>query len=125
MGLFVKRIYDPREASDGYRVLVDQLWPRGVAREKAGIDEWLKDIAPSTQTRRRFSHDPAKWTDFLRNYSNELAARPKAVDRLIEKARKSPVTLVYAARDTRHNNAMALKWYLEMRYPDITAAGRT
>jgi uncharacterized protein YeaO (DUF488 family) len=125
MSLFIKRVYDPKDDSDGCRVLVDQLWPRGVARSNSGIDEWLKDIAPSRQTRQRFNHDPAQWADFLRNYYDELDARPEAVEHLIKKARKNRVTLIYAARDTQHNNAVALKRYLERIHPEIAATGRT
>lgn len=117
MGLFVKRIYDPRAASDGYRVLVDQLWPRGIARNKAEIDEWLKDIAPSRQTRQLFNHDPARWAEFLRNYYDELDSRREQVEQLIEKARKRRVTLLYGAKNTTRNNAVALKRYIEQMHP--------
>lgn len=119
MTLRIKRVYEPRAAADGYRVLVDQLWPRGITREKAGIDEWLKDIAPSRQTRQLFNHDPARWADFLRNYYDELDARRDQVEHLIEKARKRRVTLLYGAKNTTRNNAVALKRYIEQMHPHI------
>jgi uncharacterized protein YeaO (DUF488 family) len=114
-GFRVKRIYEPAAADDGFRVLVDRLWPRGVAKAKAHIDEWLKDVAPSDALRRRFHDRPAKWNEFVAAYSRELEQEPAkaAAAGLREKSQHEPVTLLYAARDQSHNNAVALKEWLE------------
>ncbi len=116
-GFRVKRIYEPAAADDGFRVLVDRLWPRGVAKAKAHIDEWLKDVAPSDALRHRFHDHPAEWEEFVAAYGRELEQEPAktAAASLREKARHEPVTLLYAARDESHNNAMALKDLLERR----------
>lgn len=115
MPITVKRVYEPVEEGDGYRVLVDRVWPRGLARERIRIDAWLKEAAPSDALRRWFGHDPNKWERFKERYHEELAARPDALERLLAAARTGPVTLVFAARDAKHNNAVALKEYLERR----------
>lgn len=109
--IVVKRVYDPPEPSDGTRVLVDRLWPRGVTKERARVDLWLKEVAPSNQLRTWFGHDPAKWDDFRRRYMAELESveGQAALARLRELARQGPVTLVYAARDAEHNDAVALQ----------------
>ena len=112
-----KRVYDAPAAGDGTRILVDRIWPRGLAKDKAAVDEWLKDVAPSTALRRWFGHDPAKWQEFRRRYAAELAEQPDAVAHLRALARRGTVTLVYGARDTAHNNAVALKAYLERAAP--------
>jgi len=111
----VKRVYEPAAEDDGLRVLVDRLWPRGIAKEKARIDLWLKDIAPSDALRGLVHGDPTKWNEFVAAYGRELAQEPAAtaVASLREQARKQPVTLLYAARDEIHNNAVALKEWLE------------
>jgi uncharacterized protein YeaO (DUF488 family) len=111
----VKRIYEPAAADDGFRVLVDRLWPRGIAKAKARIDEWLKDIAPSDTLRHAFHDQPAKWRHFVAAYGRELEQEPAkhAAARLRDRARHEPVTLLYAARDESHNNAVALKELLE------------
>ncbi len=111
----IKRVYAPATADDGLRVLVDRLWPRGIAKEKARIDLWLKDIAPSETLRRRFHGDPGKWREFVAAYDGELRREPAntAVASLREHLRSQPVTLLYAARDETHNNAVALKEWLE------------
>ena len=111
----VKRIYEPAAADDGFRVLVDRLWPRGIAKAKAHIDEWLKDVAPSDALRHRFHDHPAKWDEFVAAYGRELEQEPakSAAASLRERARHEPVTLLYAARDESHNNAVALKDWLE------------
>jgi uncharacterized protein YeaO (DUF488 family) len=116
-GFRVKRIYDPAAADDGFRVLVDRLWPRGVAKAKAHIDAWLKDVAPSDALRHRFHDHPAKWHEFVAAYGRELEQEPAktAAATLREKVRHEPVTLLYAARDESHNNAVALKEWLERR----------
>jgi uncharacterized protein YeaO (DUF488 family) len=114
-GFRIKRIYEPAAAGDGLRVLVDRLWPRGIAKAKAHIDEWLKDVAPSDALRHRFHDHPAKWKEFVAAYGRELEQEPakSAAANLCEKARREPVTLLYAARDESHNNAVALKEWLE------------
>jgi uncharacterized protein YeaO (DUF488 family) len=104
----VKRVYEPPGPEDGLRVLVDRLWPRGVRKADAKIDVWLRDVAPTADLRRWFDHDPAKWNELLRRYRAELKQRPDAVTLLREKAEGGTVTLVYAARDREHNNAVAL-----------------
>jgi uncharacterized protein YeaO (DUF488 family) len=116
-GFRVKRIYQPAAADDGFRVLVDRLWPRGVAKAKAHIDQWLKDVAPSDGLRQRFHNRPAKWNEFVAAYARELDQEPAkaAAASLREKARHEPVTLLYAARDESRNNAVALKEWLERR----------
>jgi uncharacterized protein YeaO (DUF488 family) len=114
-GFRVKRIYEPAAADDGFRVLVDRLWPRGVAKAKAHIDAWLKDVAPSDALRHRFHDHPAQWNEFIAAYGRELEQEPAktAAATLREKARREPVTLLYAARDETHNNAVALKAWLD------------
>jgi len=115
MQIWLKRAYEEPGSQDGFRVLVDRLWPRGVSREEAKIDLWLKEIAPSDALRKWFGHDPAKWDEFRRRYAAELDARPQAVAELRERLARGPLTLVFAARETAHNNAVALKGYLEGR----------
>lgn len=110
--LSIRRIYDQPDNDEGQRVLVDGMWPRGISKADANIDEWLKGIAPSAELRKWFAHDPGKWPEFRERYFRELDANPEAVNRLAEMIRRGPVTLVYAARDTEHNNARALKAYL-------------
>lgn len=111
----LKRIYEPAAKGDGFRVLVDRLWPRGVAKDKARIDLWLKDVAPSDTLRHMVHDDPSKWDDFVAAYGRELKQEPakSALAELHEKIKKRPVTLLYAARDEAHNNAVALKRLLE------------
>jgi len=109
----IKRIYDPLSPEDGKRVLVDRIWPRGIKKGNARIDEWLKDLAPSTELRKWFGHDPAKWEEFRTRYLAELSGCGEALERLRQEAREGTLTLVYAARDMEHNNAVALKDLLE------------
>jgi uncharacterized protein YeaO (DUF488 family) len=113
----IKRAYEPAAKSDGRRILVDRLWPRGVKRDTAGIDEWMKDVAPSTALRRWFAHDPARWKEFIGRYRKELAspAVMPAIERLRKLASGRKVTLVYAAADSEHNNAVALRTILGAR----------
>jgi uncharacterized protein YeaO (DUF488 family) len=111
----VRRIYEPATPEDGYRVLVDRLWPRGVSKERAALDLWAKDVAPSTELRRWFGHDPARWQAF-RRYRQELAAHPEALQPLLKAAAKGPLTILYGARDTRHNEAVVLQQVLEERW---------
>jgi uncharacterized protein YeaO (DUF488 family) len=108
-----RRVYDPPEPGDGTRFLVERLWPRGMKKEELPLDGWLKDAAPSDELRRWFSHDPAKWDEFRRRYYAELEGKPDVLQPLREAARQGNVTLLYSARDTEHNNAVALKEYLE------------
>jgi uncharacterized protein YeaO (DUF488 family) len=108
-----RRVYDPPEPGDGTRFLVERLWPRGMKKEELAMDGWLKDAAPSDELRRWFSHDPAKWDEFRRRYYAELEGKPDVLQPLREAARQGNVTLLYSARDTEHNNAVALKEYLE------------
>jgi uncharacterized protein YeaO (DUF488 family) len=105
----LKRAYEPPSAEDGVRVLVDRLWPRGVRKSEAAIDRWLKEIAPSTELRRWFGHDPGRWSEFRRRYRTELSAHAELMSELRTMARKQPVTLIYAARDERHNEAVVLR----------------
>ncbi len=108
-----ERVYGAPGGADGARLLVDRLWPRGLRRVKARVDEWLKDVAPSDGLRRWFGHDVGRWTEFVRRYSAELDAKPEAWRPILERARKGNVTLLFAARDDGHNNALALARYLE------------
>ena len=110
----LKRAYDPPSAADGQRILVERLWPRGITKQRAALDLWLKEIAPSPALRKWFAHDPAKWKQFQQRYCKELLENP-AVEVLREKLRKGTVTLIYAARDEAHNGALALKQFLEKR----------
>ena len=113
MDIRLKRAYEPSKKDDGFRVLVDRLWPRGVSKSSARIDLWLKEIAPSAALRKWFGHDPLKWDAFRARYFRELQKNPKAVAQLNEIIRNGPVTLLFAAKDQEHNNAAALKEYLE------------
>jgi uncharacterized protein YeaO (DUF488 family) len=116
--IWLKRAYEKRGPQDGIRVLVDRMWPRGVSKDKAGIDIWLKEIAPSQELRKWFSHDPDKWQEFKKRYFCELNTHGnEAVMKLGEIARKGRVTLVFAAKDELLNNAVVLKEYLEERFP--------
>ncbi len=114
----LKRIYHEAEATDGCRVLVDRVWPRGLSKQEAQIDLWLKDIAPSTELRKWFGHVPRRWDAFKRRYFEELDARPETVSVLRDETRKGRVTLLYGARDEAHNNAVALAEYLLKTGPE-------
>ncbi len=105
----LKRVYESPAPEDGRRILVDRLWPRGIKKDDARIGEWMKDVAPSTELRKWFSHDPAKWPEFKRRYKKELAEKSDLVKQLIDHARKGTITLLFAARDTEHANAALLK----------------
>lgn len=109
----IKRIYDEPSEDDGYRVLVDRLWPRGVSREEARLDEWMKAVAPSTELRKWFDHEPNKFKDFKKRYETELAEKVNLVNELAEKADGRAVTLLYAAKDEVHNHAVVLRDFLE------------
>lgn len=108
----LKRVYEKPEMEDGIRILVDRLWPRGLTKEKACIDLWLKDIAPSTELRKWFGHDPAKWEQFKELYHRELEANVEPVSLLKDQLKKGMVTLLYAAKDVEHNEALVLKEWL-------------
>lgn len=110
MLLKIKRIYDKSDKTDGYRILVDRLWPRGLTKEKAKVDLWLKDIAPSNELRKWYAHDPSKWREFKRQYFKELKNNQEAID-LIQK-QKGIVTLLFGSKEEKFNNAIALKEYL-------------
>jgi uncharacterized protein YeaO (DUF488 family) len=115
MPIDLKRAYDPPARSDGRRILVDRVWPRGIAKDDLQIDAWLKDLAPSTELRKWFGHDPAKWDEFRKRYARELEQRSEAFEELLENARAGQVTLICSARDPAHNNAVALREHLERR----------
>ena len=113
--LRIKRVYEPAEDGDGQRVLVDGIWPRGMTKQAAALDLWLKDIAPSTALRKWFGHKPARWPEFQRRYRAELAQNEAAVAQLRALLKAGPVTLLFGARDTEHNQAVALRDYLAER----------
>ena len=104
----VKRIYDDPDPGDGYRVLIDHVWPRGVSRARAGLDDWARELAPSDELRKWFDHDPARFDEFRTRYRDELADHSERLDELRRRAASGPLTIVYAARDREHNNAVVL-----------------
>lgn len=106
--LQVKRAYEEKAASDGRRILIDRLWPRGLSKERVAIDDWMKELAPSTELRKWFAHDPQKWTEFQRRYKLELRQQTKLITKLASLARRGRVTLVFGARDEAHNDAVVL-----------------
>ena len=108
----IKRVYAPAQEEDGFRILVDRVWPRGVSKNQLKADLWLKDAAPSTGLRKWFGHDRAKWEEFQRRYFAELDEKPEVIRRLLDLAGKQQVTLLFAARDTEYSHAAALKKYL-------------
>lgn len=105
----LKRAYDPPQRNDGRRILVDRLWPRGISKRDVAIDEWLKDLAPTTELRTWFDHDPDRWDEFRRRYAEEIHGHPELLAHLRKLAREGPVTLVYSARDELHNDAIVLR----------------
>jgi uncharacterized protein YeaO (DUF488 family) len=113
--IWLRRAYDPPTRSDGHRVLVDRIWPRGVSKADARIDDWAREIAPSDDLRRWFDHDPRRWDEFQRRYRAELRDREQALDTLARRVDEGRVTLVYGARDGQHNNAVVLRDVLEDR----------
>lgn len=112
MKLKIKRVYEEPAKGDGKRILVDRLWPRGLTKENASIDLWLRDIAPSTELRKWFGHDPDKWKEFRKRYHQELKNNKEQVSILYEELKKGTVTLVYGAKDEEHNEALVLKEWL-------------
>jgi uncharacterized protein YeaO (DUF488 family) len=108
-------VYEPPSPEDGQRILVDRIWPRGLTKELAHADVWLRDVAPSDDLRHWFGHDPARWEEFQRRYREELATRPGAIELLLAAARHGDITLLYGARDELHNQAVALQGFLAER----------
>jgi uncharacterized protein YeaO (DUF488 family) len=113
--IFVKRVYEPAAKSDGFRLLVDRLWPRGLSKDNAHIDLWLRDIGPSTALRKWFNHDPARWAEFQRRYDAELKEKATLLATIKKHAKTQPVTLLYSAKDEQHNQAVALRNFLLKR----------
>lgn len=113
MEIKIKRAYESLSDTDGYRILVDRLWPRGLSKEKAKVDFWPKELAPSTELRRWYGHDPEKWSEFKSRYFAELDGHPELINELLEYVRKGKVTFVYSSNEQRLNNAVALKEYVE------------
>ena len=113
MTINLKRAYEEADKADGTRILVDRLWPRGLTKEKAAIDLWLKEIAPSTELRKWFAHDPEKWKGFRDRYRKELKDHPEEVEQIRKMANVGTVSLIYGARDQEHNEAVVLKEFLE------------
>ena len=109
----IKRAYDPPAKTDGVRILVERLWPRGIRKEALKLNGWLKEIAPSTELRKWFSHDPAKWREFQRRYRAELDEHPDAWQPILAAAKKGTVTLLFSSHDAEHNNVVALEAYLK------------
>lgn len=108
MNINVKRIYEESNESDGFRILVDRLWPRGIKKTETNIDLWLKDIAPSDSLRKWFNHDPNKWTEFQKRYAQEIIDKQEDIDIILKEAKKKKVTLLFGSKETEHNNAVAL-----------------
>jgi len=113
--IFVKRVYDTAHKSDGPRFLVDHLWPRGMKKQAANLDSWMKAVSPSNELRTWFGHDPEKWRDFQLRYFAELDKKPESWQPLLQTARKGDLTLVFSAHDTQYNTAVALRMYLTKR----------
>lgn len=105
----LKRAYEPPAADDGTRILIDRLWPRGITKKGAAIDQWMKGISPSTELRKWFGHDPARWDEFRRRYAQEVHKNSDLLDQLRSLARHGPITLVYSAHDEKHNDAVELR----------------
>jgi len=122
MSIKLKRAYDPVSRSDGTRLLVERLWPRGVSKAQLQVDAWLKDAGPSTRLRQWFSHDPEKWPRFRARYFRELDSHPEAWRPIVSAARRGMVTLVYSSHDTQHNNAVALLDYVRARLRSPSAS---
>lgn len=113
MSLVIKRVYESTAATDGFRILIDRLWPRGLSKADAHVDLWLKTLAPSTELRKWFGHDPEKWEEFQQRYFAELDGVPESIEQVRKMAKRKRVTLVYSAKDTLHNDAVALIQYLQ------------
>lgn len=115
MPISPKRVYEKPSSNDGKRILVERLWPRGLKKEEAKVDEWLREVAPTKELRIWFGHDPAKWNDFKERYWKELDKKKDNVSKLADESRSKKVTFVFASKEERHNNAVALKEYIETR----------
>lgn len=113
--ILVKRIYEPAAKSDGFRVLVDRLWPRGISKSDAKLDLWLPDLGPSTALRQWFNHDPDRWVEFQRRYHVELKEKTDLLSTIAQQAKTGPLTLLYSAKDEEHNQAVALRSFLLKR----------
>jgi len=113
--LRLKRAYEPKAASDGRRILIDRLWPRGLSKRKVAIDDWMKELAPSADLRRWFAHDPRKWVEFQKRYKLELRTQADLLDKIAKRALRGRVTLVYGARDETHNDAVVLSAVIRRR----------
>jgi uncharacterized protein YeaO (DUF488 family) len=111
----IKRIYDPPTEDDGFRILVDRLWPRGLTKEKANVDLWLKEIAPSDQLRKWYAHDPKKWAEFKKKYSKELDQKIDLIDQIVKKTKEGDLTLLFSSKEEKLNNAVALREYIETK----------
>jgi uncharacterized protein YeaO (DUF488 family) len=111
----IKRIYDPPSPQDGFRILVDRLWPRGLSKEKAKVDLWLRKISPSNELRKWYAHEPAKWTEFKKKYLEEIEEKKEEFDLLFKKAREGSVTFLFSSKEEELNNAQALKEFVEGR----------
>jgi uncharacterized protein YeaO (DUF488 family) len=120
--LRLKRAYEPKAASDGQRILIDRLWPRGRSRRKVAIDDWMKELAPSADLRRWFAHDPRKWVEFRKRYKLELRTQADLLDKIAKRALRGRVTLVYGARDEAHNDAVVLSAVIRRRIARSSAA---
>ncbi len=114
----IKRVYDAAEDADGFRVLVDRLWPRGLSKQSAKLDAWKKDVAPSTELRHWYGHDPEKWSEFKSRYAAELDANPEPVKQILQEVRKGVVTFLFGSKELQLNNAVALKEYIEFMLRD-------
>ena len=123
--LVLKRAYEPAIPSDGLRILVDRLWPRGLTKRAAAVDEWLKEVAPSTELRKWFAHDPKKWPEFRRRYRHELRAQRDAIERIAKLAARRRVTILFGARDSTHNDAVVLAEVLRSRMKAAAPVGQT
>jgi len=119
----LKRVYEPAAVSDGYRVLIDRLWPRGVSRERAKLDEWARELAPSTELRKWFGHEPSRFQEFRRRHIEELRKERPRLAELRRRARNGTLTLVYAAHDAEHNDAVVLAEVLRRGLPEEGKAG--
>jgi uncharacterized protein YeaO (DUF488 family) len=126
MSIYTKRVYDPAAESDGVRILVDRIWPRGLTKEEAHLDLWLKDIGPTDALRKWFGHEPDRWPEFRQRYFAELAGKSDLLHQISERAHQGKVTLLFGASDSEMNNAVALREYLERRsVPAVIAAQRS
>jgi uncharacterized protein YeaO (DUF488 family) len=112
MKVQIKRVYEPAAKSDGFRVLVDRLWPRGLSKQDAHVDLWLREVGPSTALRKWFNHDPDRWVEFQRRYHAELKEKTALLATIREQSKTHPVTLLYSAKDEQHNQAVALRSFL-------------